>query len=121
MLCTNDVVTNGNKLGAIKVFVDFPLASVVVVVKVTFPCPVAGETAHFTDALGTGFPELSRTITVSGLLAGVGYWTGTIWPSPETMETVWQKAAVASKLMPMKMRASNFVKDDDVTETLLRC
>jgi hypothetical protein len=119
LLCANDVVVNCNKLGAIKAFVAFPLESVTVVGKVTCPCP-AGETAQFSVAFGTGFPELSRTITVSRLSAGVTFWILITCPSPETMETVfWQKAAVASRLTPIAMRASTFAKEDEVTGILL--
>jgi hypothetical protein len=70
-------------------------------------------------AFGTGFPALSRTITVSRLFAGVTFWTLTTWPSPETTETLfWQKAAVASRLTPITMRASTLAKDE-VTGILL--
>jgi hypothetical protein len=92
--------------------------SVTVVGEVTCPCP-AGETAQVTVAFGTGFPALSRTITVSRLFAGVTFWTLTTWPSPETTETLfWQKAAVASRLTPITMRASTLAKDE-VTGILL--
>jgi hypothetical protein len=106
-------------LGAINEFVDFPLASVTVLGEVTCPCPV-GETAHVRVAFGTGFPALSRTITVRRLLAGVAFWILITWPSPETTETVfWQKAAVASRLTPITMRASTLAKEDEVTGILL--
>jgi hypothetical protein len=95
------------------------LESVTVVGKVTCPCP-AGETAQFSVAFGTGFPELSRTITVSRLFAGVTFWILTTWPSPETTETVfWEKAAVASRLTPIATRVSIFAKADEVTGILL--
>jgi hypothetical protein len=93
--------------------------SVTVVGKVRFPC-AAGETAQVTVAFGTGFPALSRTIIVSGLFAGVTFWIRITWPSPETTETVfWQKAAVASRLTPITMRASTLAKEDVVTGILL--